>query len=104
MNHVNGDIARARQLHGFALGLVGNLVGEYDHRVRVADFFHKITLIATDALEAVPAFFGRRHILGLQPVHAADQGNAHSFSPGYGLPADPRGEKNRSLQICLSPF
>ena len=102
MHHMDGNIARPCQLHGFALGLVGNFVGEHDHPVRIADLVHEIPFIAADALKTVAAFLSRRDILGLQPVHAADQGNAHSFSPGYGLPADPRGEKNRLYPLYVT--
>lgn len=101
MNHADGDIARTRKLHGLAFGLVGNLVGKYDHRIRIADFFNKITLIAADAFETVPALSGRRHVFGLQPVHTANQGNAHDFSPGCGFSADPMAEKPFPLTLFL---
>lgn len=56
MHHMDGNIARPCQLHGFALGLVGNFVGEHDHPVRIADLVHEIPFIAANALKTVAAF------------------------------------------------
>lgn len=77
MYHLQGNIARARNLHGLALGFMRNLVGKNDHGVGIADLVSEVPLIAADALEGMPVFLGRSYVIFLQPVHAAYKCYAH---------------------------
>ena len=79
VNHLQGNVARTRHLHGLALGLVRNLVGEHYHGIGVADLVHKIAFVARDELEGMPVLLCRCHVVLFQPVHAAYECYAHTL-------------------------
>lgn len=97
---MNGNVAGTGQLHGLALGFVGNFVGEDDHRVRIADFVHEIPFIAADAFKAVPFFLCSRDVILLQSVHAADQGNAHCFLLHFWPSRTPTAGNTVMFKVC----
>lgn len=80
MDHKKGNFARTGDLHGLALGLMGNFIGEDNHLIGIADFIHEIALIAAYAFQLTAVFMSRRHIVTFQTVDAANQGHAHRVS------------------------
>lgn len=77
MQHVHLDVLGFGMFEGLAAGFVGDLLGEDDHGVRIADAGLEVGGVVQNALEGDAALLRGLDVILLQAVDSADQCDAH---------------------------
>ena len=80
MQHVNLYVLRLCMLNGLATGFMGNLLGEDDHGIGIANTCLEVRSVMQNALELNATLLCCLDVVLLQSVNAAYQCDAHTVS------------------------